>query len=74
LRTPTKNPPSFIDIHQTPMGTRSIQGLPTVLPSFQSVGALISALSMNQTAKVKRNLNASNVTCRYETMGGAVEP
>lgn len=74
LRTPTKNPPPFIDIHQMPMGSRSIQGLPTALPDFQSVEALISALPMNQTAKIKRNLNASNVTCRYETIGGTVEP
>jgi hypothetical protein len=74
LRTPTKNPPPFIDFHQTPMGSRPIQGLPTALPNFQSVGALISALPMNQTAKIKRNLNASNVTCRYETIGETVEP
>lgn len=74
LRTPTKNPPPFIDIHQTPMGSRLIQGLPTALPDFQSVEALISALPMNQTAKIKRNLNASTITCRYETIGGTVEP
>lgn len=74
LRIPTKNPPPFIDIHQTPMGSRPIQGLPTTLPGFQSVAALISALPMNQTAKIKRNLNASNVTCRYETVRGTVEP
>ena len=74
LRTPTKNPPPFIDIHQMPMGSCPIQGVPTELPSFQSVAALISALPMNQTAKIKRNLNASNVTCRYETIGGTVEP
>ena len=74
LRSPTKNPPPFIDIHQTPMGSRPIQGLPTGLPGFQSVAALISALPMNQTAKIKRNLNASTITCRYETIGGGVEP
>ncbi len=74
LRTPTKNPPPFIDIHQMPMGSCPIQGLPTVLPGFQSVAALISALSMNQTAKIKRSLNTSTITCRYETIGGTVEP
>lgn len=74
LRTPTKNPPSFIEVHQTPFRSFPIQELSTVLPSFQSVATLISALPMNQTAKIKRNLNASNVTCRYETMGGTVEP
>ncbi len=74
LCTPTKNPPSFIEVHQTPFRSCPIQELPTVLPSFQSICDLISALPMNQTAKIKRNLNASNVTCRYETMGGTVEP
>lgn len=74
LRTPTKNPPSFIEVHQTPFRSCPIQELSTVLPSFQSVDALISALPMNQTAKIKRILNMSSVTCRYETIGSTESP